>query len=276
MCEILLRVYKGLLQITRIIIMWKLGCALLVAVITMALAEHDFDEKVDLGSAAYFSILCKAGISTVAASVITGDIGVSPIAATAVTGFSLVYNAAHPSYSTSAQVVGKIYAADYGLPTPSQLGTAIGDMETAYTDASSRTISTASHLNRHVGVLSNQTFTSGVYRWESGISFDSNVRLHGGATDLFIFQTTGNMQASNGAAIVLIGGVRASNIVWQIAGFLQVGSNAHVQGTFLIKEKAVFQTGSSITGRILAQTAVTLDQVTVTGFNTRVLHKHYK
>jgi hypothetical protein len=85
---------------------------------------------VDLGSAANFVVLSQAGISTTAGTNIVGDIGVSPIAATAITGFGLILD---PSgqFSTSSLVVGKVYAPEYAPPTPSMLGTAIGDMQTA-------------------------------------------------------------------------------------------------------------------------------------------------
>ena len=69
---------------------------------------------------------------------LAGNIGLSPAAAIFITGFSLVRD---PSgqFWTSTQVKGKIYTASDAPPTPSMLTTAIGDMGTAYTDASSRT-----------------------------------------------------------------------------------------------------------------------------------------
>ena len=228
-------------------------------VISVAFAQA----SVNLGTAGRFAILSKAGISTVPASKITGNIGVSPIAATAMTGFSIIEDASHPQYSSSAQVVGKIYAADYAVPTPSDMTTSIGDMEMAYTDASSRPISNLENLNLYSGLLTGQTLKAGVYSWDRDINFGGNVYLTGSETDIFIFQTTGNVVAWNGANMILVGGAKASNVVWQMAGFLEVNTSAHVEGIFLVKTKAVFKTGSSINGRILAQTAVTLDQVTV-------------
>lgn len=68
---------------------------------------------------------------------LAGNIGLSPAAATFITGFSLVLDPSG-TFSTSTQVTGKIYAASYAPPTPSMLTTAIGDMQTAYTDASTR------------------------------------------------------------------------------------------------------------------------------------------
>ena len=92
---------------------------------------------VSLGKAGSYVILAKTGISTVPASVITGDLGVSPIAATAVTGFSLTADSTNV-FSRSPQVTGKVYAANYASPTPSNLTTAVGDMQLAFTEAAGR------------------------------------------------------------------------------------------------------------------------------------------
>ena len=86
---------------------------------------------VDLGTAGDFAILSKAGISTVPSSDIVGDIGVSPIAATAITGFSLTADATNV-FATSLQVTGKVYAANYAVPAPANMTTAVSDMETAF------------------------------------------------------------------------------------------------------------------------------------------------
>ena len=70
-------------------------------------------------------------------SAVTGNIGVSPAAATFITGFSLTADATNV-FSTSPQVTGKVFAADYAPPTPSNLTTAVGDMQLAFTDAAGR------------------------------------------------------------------------------------------------------------------------------------------
>jgi len=101
--------------------------------ITLVMSGITFSQlqtPVNLRTAGNFAILTKSGISTIPSSAIIGDIGVSPIDHTAITGFSLT---ADPSnvFSTSDQVTGKVFAADYADPTPFNLTTAIGDMETA-------------------------------------------------------------------------------------------------------------------------------------------------
>ena len=75
---------------------------------------------VNLGSAGDFVILAKAGVTTVGVTSIVGDIGVSPTAAISITGFSLILDSSN-TFSTSALVSGKVYAADYAAPTPSKL-----------------------------------------------------------------------------------------------------------------------------------------------------------
>jgi hypothetical protein len=132
---------------------------LLAALVLATLTALAVAQSVDLGSAEKFAILTKTGISTVPASVILGDIGVSPIAATAMTGFSLIMNPSG-TFSASTQVTGKCYAADYASPTPSKMTTAIGDMETAYTDAAGRAISDNANLNVKAGLIAGETFTA--------------------------------------------------------------------------------------------------------------------
>src|SRR5882672_4681065 len=89
---------------------------------------------VNLGAAGSYAILAKSGISTVPTSAITGNLGVSPAPASYITGFSLTADATNV-FATAPQVTGKVYASDYSVPTPSNLTTAVGDMERAFTDA---------------------------------------------------------------------------------------------------------------------------------------------
>ena len=53
------------------------------------------------------------------------------------TGFGLIMDASN-TFSTSALVTGKAYAADYTAPTPAILTTAVSAMEAAYTDGATR------------------------------------------------------------------------------------------------------------------------------------------
>ena len=236
---------------------------------TLVLATAAATDPVLLGLAGDFAILTKSGISTVPASAITGNIGVSPIAATAMTGFTLLKHSSN-EFSTSAQITGKAYASDYTSPTPSMMTTAISNMETAYNDAVVRPLSDGANIDIKAGLISGTTFTEGVYNWGSDINFASDIYLSGSSSSLFIFQTTGNVVVGSGAKVTLLddgtgnGKPKASNIVWQVAGFVDAGTTSHLEGVFLVKTHAAFKTGSSLNGRILAQTACTLDKATIT------------
>jgi hypothetical protein len=214
---------------------------------------------VNLGMAGNYVILTETGVTNVAVSAITGDIGVSPIAATAITGFNLVKDTSNP-FSTSAQVTGNVYAADYAAPTPSNLTTAIGNMETAYTDAAGRA---AAYTELYSGDISGRTLTAGVYKWSSSVSINSNVTLDGGANDVWIFQIAGGITQASNIRVILTGGAQAKNIFWQAADTVSIGTGAHFEGNILAKTNISLKTGASINGRLLAQTAVTLDQNTV-------------
>jgi hypothetical protein len=194
-------------------------------------------------------------------SKITGKIGVSPIAATAITGFSLTADATNV-FSRSTQVTGGVYAANYHEPTPSDLTTTVGDMEIAYTDAAGRT--TPDELNLGGGHLGGMTLEPGLYTFTTPVDILTDIIINGSSTDTWIFQTTGNLLLAANKRVTLDGGALASNIVWQVAGHVEVGVGAHMEGILLVKKHAEFLTGSSLTGRILAQTAVTLQSSTVT------------
>src|SRR6185295_13406705 len=101
-------------------------------------------KAVSLGTAGAYVILAKSGVSTTGVTAVVGDIGLSPAAASFVTGFALSSPAT--TFTTSAQVTGKVWASNYAVPTPANLTTAILNMQTAYTDAAGRTSPTATEL----------------------------------------------------------------------------------------------------------------------------------
>ncbi len=214
---------------------------------------------VNLASAGNFVILAKTAISTVPTSAVTGNLGISPAAATFITGFSL---AAPPTASTtSPQVTGLVYASDFDPPTPSNLTTAISDMELAFADAAGRA---ASATELGAGDIGGLTLTAGVYSWGTGLLIPTNLELTGGATDVFIFQVAQNLTISNGVRVSLSGGVLAKNVFWQVSGAVSLGTTAHLEGVVLAQTAITVGTGASVNGRLLAQTAVSLDSSTVT------------
>lgn len=216
---------------------------------------------VDLGTSSDFVILAKTGISTTGITSITGDIGISPTAATYITGFGLIMDASG-TFSTSTKVAGKVFASDYINPTPAKMTAAISDMETAYTNAAGRVTPDFSEL--FTGDLTGQTLTSGLYKWSTGVLVSAGgLIISGSATDVWIFQIAQNFELGNNATVTLVGGAKAENIFWQVAGQVIVGTSAAMKGIILCQTQIVVSNGATLTGRALAQTAVTLDANTV-------------
>lgn len=210
----------------------------------------------DLASAGSYAVMGKAGITDSGASSITGSIGVSPIASTAIVGFGLTLDGGG-QFATSAKVSGRVYAANYAAPTPANLTSAISNMEAAYTDAAGR--SNPDYTELGAGNIGGMTLYPGLYKWAASLAVTTNVTLHGGADDVFIFQVGSTFNVSNGVSILLTGGLQPKNIYWAVGSAATFGTTAHVEGVVLAQTAITMNTGSSINGRLYAQTAVTID-----------------
>lgn len=214
---------------------------------------------VPLGTAGDYVILGKSAISTTGVTAVTGDIGLSPAAASFITGFALITDATNV-FSTSSLVTGKIYAADYAAPTPSNLTTAVENMMTAYTDAAGRAAGTT---ELGAGDISGMIIAPGVYKWGTGVVINTDVTLSGSATDVWVFQIAGDLTQASATRVNLIGGALAKNIFWQVFGVVDIGTTAHFEGIALVQTAITLRTGATANGRLLAQTAVSLDANTV-------------
>ena len=223
------------------------------AVLQLSLGQAALS-PVNLGSAANYLILAKSAISNIPNSTITGDVGLSPAAASFITGFGLT---APTTFSTSSQVTGKVYASDFSQPTPGILTTAVGDMQTAYTDAAGR--ANPDFVELGAGSIGGLTLAPGLYKWTTNVSIPTDVTLSGSGTDVWIFQISGNLSLAAAKRVLLSGGARASNVFWQVAGQAILGTTAHFEGNILAQTSITLQTGASMNGRTLAQTAVALD-----------------
>ncbi|MFT4698776.1 MAG: hypothetical protein ACI9SJ_001933 [Flavobacteriaceae bacterium] len=208
-----------------------------------------------LGDAESFAILSKTGITNVYPSVITGNVGTSPI-----TGAALLL--------TCPQVTGNIYTVDAGGPLAcretdaTKLSLAVGAMQTAYTDAAGR--SNPDSINEGAGSIGGLSFAPGLHKWTSALLIPSDMTIHGNKDDIWIFQVAGTFTMSSAVRINLSGGAQAKNIFWAVAGAVTLGTTSHLEGTLLGATSIAVQTEATVNGRLLAQTAVTLQMNTVT------------
>jgi hypothetical protein len=211
--------------------------------------------SVNLGAAGTFALLSKSGVTDVYASAITGDVGSSPI-----TGAAILISC--------AEVTGTIYSVDAAGPAPcvvtnaSLLTTAVGDMQAAYTDAAGRSLPDFTELG--AGQIGGLTLVPGLYKWGTGVLISTDVTLNGGPNDVWIFQVAGTLTQASATRVTLTGGAVAKNVIWQVAGATTIGTTAHFEGILLDQTSIAVNTGASVTGRLLAQTAVTLQMNAVT------------
>ncbi len=206
---------------------------------------------VPLGRAASFAILTKSGITDVFPSAIVGNVGTSPI-----TGAAILLRC--------AEVEGIIYSVNAAGPLPCRvtapafLTKAVGDMQIAYNNAAARKLPKFTNLRS--GNIGGLTLVPGLYKWTTGVSISTNVTLSGGSTAVWIFQIAGTLTQANATSVILKGGALAKNIFWQTSGAVTIGTTAHFNGVILAKTLIAMKTGASAKGRLLAQTAVTLQK----------------
>ncbi len=219
---------------------------------TTGAIEFTGQAPVSLGAAGRFAILTKSGITDVHPSAINGDAGASPITGAAI-------------HLTCAEMVtGIIYSPNAAGPLPCRvtdptlLTTAVGDLQAAYTDAAGRTL--PNFTNRGAGDIGGLTLAPGLYKWTTGVLISKDVTLSGGADAVWIFQIEGTLTEADATRVILKGGAQPKNIFWQASGDVAIGTTAHFEGVILAKKLIAMKTGASANGRLLAQTAVTLEK----------------
>jgi hypothetical protein len=220
-------------------------------------------EWISLGAACDYAVLSKSGITNIGPSMVTGDMGTSPITGAAITGFALALSA-DGQHSTSEQCSGEVHAASYGGEIAASLTISILAMQAAYTNAASRTNFDETRKNVGNGNIGGQVLTPGVYTFDRAIVITSDVTFKGDENSVFIVQSTGVLSSAVGAKVLLEGGAQAKNIIWQIAGNCAFEVDSQIQGIILTKTYAAFKAGATLTGSVMAQTAVTLDKNTIT------------
>ena len=235
----------------------KLGLVLLGAAFTLCqVATAQPQSPVYLGSAAPFAVLAKTGVTNVGNTVITGDLGVWPIAGTAVTGFS-GENAGGPG-----KVIGTIQDNDTaGETLAAQHGQA--SLAIAIGDAKGRT-GAFKYVNYNLG---GSTLTPGLYRNSGILTISGNLYLNGAG--VYIFQIATGLTATVNTHVFLENGAVASNVFWQVGTQATLGSDVVFEGNILAGTAITMTDGTTLNGRALAQTNVTLIHDVVTVPTTR-------
>jgi hypothetical protein len=133
-------------------------------------------------------------------------------------------------------------------------------MQLAFADAAGRAPNVTELGAGNVGGM---TLAPGVYKWGTSLLIPSNLTLAGGASDVWIFQVAQDLTVSSATSVYLTGGATPKNVFWQVAGLVDLGTTSHLEGVVLSQTSIAVKTGASVSGRLLAQTAVTLDTSTI-------------
>lgn len=204
---------------------------------------------VDLGSAARFTILSGAAITTSGSGIINGDVGASPIAGSAIS-------------LTQSQVNGKIFTVDSTGPpgsvmNPTLLSLAKSDLTTAYNSAAGRTpVPTGPNLNPGAGNIGGANLIPGLYKFTGGaLITGADLTLTGGADDVWIFQIATTLGVGSNIRVLLKGGAKARNIFWQVGTSATIGTFAVFKGTIMADQSITMGTGSTMDGRALTFSA---------------------
>jgi LPXTG-motif cell wall-anchored protein len=205
-----------------------------------ASATTTISGPVRLGTAASFGVLGASTVTNTGLSTIGGDVGLSPGSST--TGFP-------PGTLNS----GGVFHTTDTVAAQAQL-----DNTTAYNVAASLS-PTTSGLTDLVGL----TLTPGVYSGDD-LSLSGNLTLDGSANSVWVFQAANTLITGSGSTITMTGGASSCNVFWQVGSSATLGSASTLVGTVLALASISSTTGTTVQGRLLAQTgAVTLDDTNV-------------
>jgi hypothetical protein len=204
---------------------------------------------VDLGSAAHFTVLAGAAVTTTGGGIINGDVGASPITGAAI-------------HLSQAQVNGTIYAVDAAGPAGAVIDAALllaakGDMTKAFNDAAGRTpVPSGPFLNPGAGNIGGMNLVPGLYKFTgTALVTGADVTFTGGPDDVWIFQIEADLQVGSMVHLTLAGGALAQNIFWQVGTSVSIGTFAVFKGTIMADQAIVMNTSSTMDGRALAFTA---------------------
>ncbi|HEY0489247.1 MAG TPA: ice-binding family protein [Telluria sp.] len=189
---------------------------------------------VNLGSAADFAVLAGTSLTNNAGgtTLITGNVG-------------------SPSQTTDP-----VLAAGFtNYKSGPILANALADLQTAITDANSRTCTVNSASGVDLGGL---TLTPGVYCYAGAINITGTLKLSG--PGVYIFRTAMTLDTTANAVVELLNGATADNVTWVPVGPTTLGANGVFKGSIL-GQSAAITVGDNTTllnGRVLTAAAVTL------------------
>lgn len=195
---------------------------------------------ISLGGATNFGVLAATSITNNSGgtTLVTGDVG-SP-----------------------SQTVDPVQAAGYAnYKSGAVLTTALANMQTAITDANSRTCNVSSAAGIDLGGL---TFGPGVYCYSGAISITGTFTMNG--PGLYIFRTSSTLNTTANSIVAFTGGATATTVFWVPVSATTLGANSVFKGTIMTPSAAITlgDHASLQNGRVLTGSATTLANNAIT------------
>jgi hypothetical protein len=221
---------------------FRVGLILLGSLSTLIFASSALGAtSVELGKAASFSVLGGSTITNTGNTTMFGDLGLAP--GSSVTGAPLVLGAEHIDDAVA------------------------NEAKSALTTAATTAANEAS--NGSAGKeLAGEAFLPGVYTASTSLLLSSGsvtLNAQGDPNAVFIFQIGTTLTTGSNTSVSLINGAQACNVFWQVGSSATLGTGTHFVGTIMAADSITANTGATIHGRLLAQTAaVTLEDNTIT------------
>jgi Ice-binding-like len=220
----------------------RVGLVLLGSLSTLIFASSALGATtVGLGKAASFSVLGGSTITNTGSTTMFGDLGLAP--GSSVTGAPVVLGAEHVDDAVA------------------------NEAKIALTTAATTAANEAS--NGSAGEdLAGHAFLPGVYTASSSLLLSSGsvtLNAQGDPNAVFIFQIGTTLTTGSNTSVSLINGAQACNVFWEVGSSATLGTGTHFVGTIMAADSITANTGATIHGRLLAQTAaVTLEDNTIT------------
>jgi hypothetical protein len=208
-----------------------------------------------VGRAQTFAALAYSSITAANISTLSGDIGVSAAAVSTITGFSAPGD--------------KKYGTDSLAPNSMRTILAQQDVTALVGNIDPRACDT-DYTNTPGGLTGDITLYPGVTCMNS---FSADVLVNGHVTldargdsnAFFIIRGNLTMTVADAAQVVLVNGAEACGVFWRISKQVTIGKTVKFYGTVIAGTAITMSTGSTLTGRALAQTAgVMLDANSIT------------
>jgi hypothetical protein len=214
------------------------GGLLVCALASAPSASAATTPTVALGQAAAYAVISGASVANLGYSTVRGDIGAPAL----------------PSGFLPAPGTGVIVG---NMEIGSADATAYSDMLTAFTEVQNRAGGTP--LPGVTGV----TLTPGLYTAAAAVAVPAagvlTLDAGGISNAVFVIQVNGALSLAAGAQIILTGGAQASNVFWQVNGAFSLAAGAQFAGTAMASTTGIIGLGCLVNGRVLAGTAVTLN-----------------